>query len=173
MASECARCEFLPFKVFIYPFLHSISHFLLRPEFVESTYFLYLATKSPFYQHIGMQIIDSLNLHTRVSCGFATVHNVLDKSLEDRMESFFLSETCKYLYLVRICTDLNFNEIFKLFDTENPVNRHYEKLLFSTEGHTFPISRRLRRTPVGPALEGSGAEMTDTFSGWTRQSGEL
>ena len=34
------------------------------------------------------------------SCGYATVHNVLDMSLEDRMESFFLSETCKYLYLV-------------------------------------------------------------------------
>ena len=34
------------------------------------------------------------------SCGYATVHNVLDMSLEDRMESFFLSETCKYLFLV-------------------------------------------------------------------------
>lgn len=34
-------------------------------------------------------------------CGFATVHDVIDKSLEDRMESFFLSETMKYLYLVR------------------------------------------------------------------------
>lgn len=33
-------------------------------------------------------------------CGYATVHNVLQKDLEDRMESFFLSETCKYLYLV-------------------------------------------------------------------------
>lgn len=72
----------------------------LRPEFVESTYLLYLATKSPFYQHVGLQIIDSFNLHTRVKCGFATVYNVMDKSLEDRMESFFLSETCKYLFLV-------------------------------------------------------------------------
>ena len=34
-------------------------------------------------------------------CGYATLHDVLDKSHEDRMESFFLSETCKYLYLVR------------------------------------------------------------------------
>ena len=37
-----------------------------------------------------------------VRCGFATVHDVLDKSLEDRMESFFLSETLKYLYLVSL-----------------------------------------------------------------------
>ena len=35
-------------------------------------------------------------------CGFATVHDVRDKTLEDRMESFFLSETCKYLFLVRL-----------------------------------------------------------------------
>ena len=34
-------------------------------------------------------------------CGYATLHHVVDKSKEDRMESFFLSETCKYLYLVR------------------------------------------------------------------------
>ena len=35
-------------------------------------------------------------------CGYATVHNIFDKTLEDRMESFFLSETCKYLFLVSI-----------------------------------------------------------------------
>ncbi|KAI3421157.1 ER degradation-enhancing alpha-mannosidase-like protein 1 [Globodera pallida] len=121
----------------------------LRPEFVESTYFLFLATKSPFYQHVGMQIIDSLNLHARVPCGFATVHNVVDRSLEDRMESFFLSETCKYLYL--------------LFDMDNPANRHYERLLFSTEGHTFPITRQFRRYPVGSAFDGGEAELFNVF----------
>jgi len=47
-----------------------------------------------------MDILHSLNNFTRAECGYATVHSVLDKSLEDRMESFFLSETCKYLYLV-------------------------------------------------------------------------
>lgn len=36
----------------------------------------------------------------QVKCGFATVHDVKDYSLEDRMESFFLAETMKYLYLV-------------------------------------------------------------------------
>lgn len=41
------------------------------------------------------------HLHvTPTRCGYSTIHNVLDKSHEDRMESFFLSETCKYLYLV-------------------------------------------------------------------------
>ena len=38
----------------------------------------------------------------RFRCGYATIHDVNKKDLEDRMESFFLSETCKYLYLVSI-----------------------------------------------------------------------
>ena len=40
-------------------------------------------------------------VYSVLRCGYATLHDVIDKSLEDRMESFFLSETCKYLYLVR------------------------------------------------------------------------
>ena len=58
------------------------------------------ATKNPFYLHVGREIVQSLNMYTKARCGYATVHDVLDMSLEDRMESFFLSETCKYLYLV-------------------------------------------------------------------------
>ncbi|KAA3672432.1 ER degradation enhancer, mannosidase alpha-like 1 [Paragonimus westermani] len=60
-------------------------------------------------------------------CGFATIHNVLDMSHEDRMESFFLSETLKYLYL--------------LFDDSNPVNLNEEDYVFSTQAHLFPIQR--------------------------------
>jgi mannosidase alpha-like ER degradation enhancer 1 len=63
------------------------------------------ATRNPFYLHVGMDILQSLNNFTKAECGYATVHSVLDKSLEDRMESFFLSETCKYLYLVSTVTD--------------------------------------------------------------------
>ncbi|KAI6175844.1 Alpha-1,2-Mannosidase [Aphelenchoides bicaudatus] len=100
----------------------------LRPEFIESTYLLYQASKSPFYQHVGLQVLESINQHTRVKCGFATIHNVNDKSHEDRMESFMLAETLKYLYL--------------LFDEDNPVNKNQERLLFSTEGHLFPILKR-------------------------------
>ncbi|KAI6187184.1 Alpha-1,2-Mannosidase [Aphelenchoides besseyi] len=102
-----------------------VNFYPLRPEFVESTYLLFQATKAPFYRHVGIEIINSLNKYCKVNCGYATVHNVLDKTLEDRQESFFLSETCKYLIL--------------LFDDENPVNRNYHNLLFSTQAHIFPI----------------------------------
>lgn len=61
---------------------------------------LYRATLNPFYLHVGLDILYSLNAFTKVKCGYATIHNVVDKTLEDRMESFFISETVKYLFLV-------------------------------------------------------------------------
>ncbi|XP_028906612.1 ER degradation-enhancing alpha-mannosidase-like protein 1 isoform X3 [Ornithorhynchus anatinus] len=105
----------------------------LRPELVESTYLLYQATKNPFYLHVGMDILQSLEKYTRVKCGYATLHHVIDKSKEDRMESFFLSETCKYLYL--------------LFDEENPVHRSGNKYMFTTEGHIVSVDKHLRDLP--------------------------
>ncbi|XP_010894407.2 ER degradation-enhancing alpha-mannosidase-like protein 1 isoform X2 [Esox lucius] len=102
----------------------------LRPELVESTYLLYQATKNPFYLHVGMDILESLEKNAKVRCGYATLHHVVDKSKEDRMESFFLSETCKYLYL--------------LFDDENPLHKSENKYIFTTEGHMVPIDERFR-----------------------------
>ncbi|CAH2312693.1 ER degradation-enhancing alpha-mannosidase 1, partial [Pelobates cultripes] len=110
-----------------------VSFYPLRPELVESTYLLYQATKNPFYLHVGMDILQSLEKHAKAKCGYATLHHVVDKSQEDRMESFFLSETCKYLYL--------------LFDEDNPVHRTGNKYLFTTEGHLVPLDPRFRKTP--------------------------
>ncbi|VDN22843.1 unnamed protein product [Gongylonema pulchrum] len=107
----------------------------LRPELAESTYLLYRATQNPFYLRVGFDIVRSLNAFARVKCGYATVHNVVDKSLEDRMESFFLSETAKYLYL--------------LFDVNNAVNLNEERILFTTEGHIIPIDKRIREPVYG------------------------
>lgn len=53
-----------------------------------------------------MSIVTTMNVDSKTNtfydyrCGYGTVHDVNTKELEDRMESFFLSETCKYLYLV-------------------------------------------------------------------------
>ncbi|XP_062522170.1 ER degradation-enhancing alpha-mannosidase-like protein 1 isoform X2 [Corticium candelabrum] len=103
----------------------------LRPELVESTYLLYRATKNPFYLHVGSEILESIEKHAAARCGYATLHNVIDKSQEDRMESFFLSETCKYLYL--------------LFDKENYLNQQESDFVFTTEGHPIRVSKRWRR----------------------------
>ncbi|KAA0190669.1 alpha-1 2-Mannosidase [Fasciolopsis buskii] len=42
-----------------------LSFYPLRPEFVESTYFLYRATKHPFYLRVGERIVDSLDRYAR------------------------------------------------------------------------------------------------------------
>ncbi|XP_061428164.1 LOW QUALITY PROTEIN: ER degradation-enhancing alpha-mannosidase-like protein 2 [Lethenteron reissneri] len=72
----------------------------LRPELVESAMYLYRATKDPFLLDLGQDILEAIEKNARVECGYATVKNVQDQRLENRMESFFLAETTKYLYLL-------------------------------------------------------------------------
>lgn len=95
----------------------------LRPEFVESTYYLYLATRDPFYLHVGQTVMRDLDAYNKVECGYAGTQDVRTGSLTDRMESFFLSETVKYLYL--------------LFDVDNPLNKETGNFVWSTEAHMF------------------------------------
>ena len=90
----------------------------LRPEFVESTYHLYRATKDPAYLAVAERLVTDINELLRQKCGFAGLKNVLTRTYEDRMESFFLSETLKYLYLI--------------FDEDNIFNRLEERLIFTT-----------------------------------------
>merc|ERR1719474_1931629 len=72
----------------------------LRPELIESIMYLYRATEDPWLLEAGLDILRSIQHSTRTPCGYATVKNVRDHSLADRMESFFLAETTKYLYLL-------------------------------------------------------------------------
>ncbi len=84
-------------------------------------------------------------------CGYATIHNVEDMTLEDRMESFFLSETCKYLYLVGNQSECLYRNLMicsfcvQLFDEDNPLNKHPTKYVFTTEGHVFPVRSAYRK----------------------------
>jgi len=74
--------------------------FPLRPELIESIMYLYRATGDPWLVEAGLDILRSIQHSARTPCGYATIKNVRDHSLADRMESFFLAETTKYLYLL-------------------------------------------------------------------------
>jgi hypothetical protein len=63
------------------------------------------------------------------------VTDVEKKTLGDRMESFFLAETCKYLYL--------------LFDPDNFV--HMGNYIFNTEGHLIPLLYKFSEPISGKA----------------------
>ncbi|KAI8048341.1 glycoside hydrolase [Gilbertella persicaria] len=110
-----------------------LPYYPLRPEFVESTYHLYRATKDPFYLEVGEMVLQDLNNRTRVHCGFASLGDVRSGRLEDRMESFMLSETLKYLYL--------------LFDTDHSINTMDGNYVFTTEGHILPAPALYRSSP--------------------------
>lgn len=72
----------------------------LRPEFAESTYHLFAATGDEHYLDVGKDLVFALQNISRVSCGFAAIADVRSHRLDDRMDSFFISETLKYLFLL-------------------------------------------------------------------------
>jgi mannosidase alpha-like ER degradation enhancer 2 len=91
----------------------------LRPEIIESAYYLAFYTKDPRYQEMGSTFILSLVRYCKADAGFAALSDVQTKSKRDSMESYFLAETLKYLYLLfapRETLDLN-------------------KVVFNTEAH--------------------------------------
>jgi hypothetical protein len=72
----------------------------LRPEYVESIFYLYKATEDPILLEMGAEIVESIERSAKTECGYATVKDVHKHIIEDRMESFFIAETVKYLYLL-------------------------------------------------------------------------
>jgi Glycosyl hydrolase family 47 len=115
----------------------------LRPELLESSYFLHRATrginndaKSSGWQWASDFALHKLEKVARVRCGYAGVTNLaqdttgdLDSTsrnvyLMDDMPSFFMSETLKYLYLT--------------FDDDNVLHRDDDRdWIFTTEAHPF------------------------------------
>lgn len=84
----------------------------LRPELIESVMYLYRATGDPYLIQVGVDVLRSLQHSAKTTCGYATINDVRDHRKADRMESFFLAETTKYLYL--------------LFDSENFIHNSGE-----------------------------------------------
>eukprot|EP00048_Salpingoeca_helianthica_P021052 m.10074 g.10074 ORF g.10074 m.10074 type:complete len:891 (+) comp5538_c0_seq1:152-2824(+) len=95
----------------------------LRPEVVESYLYLFRATKDPTWLHAGREAVQAIRYSCWTPCGYTIILNVSDHRPGDRMESFFLSETLKYLYL--------------LFDEDNFIHRG--NYVFTTEAHYFPL----------------------------------
>lgn len=105
------------------------THNLQRPETVESLYYLYKLTGDKKYREWGYEIFQNFVKYTRVespdgSVSYSSLNDVTSENpkLRDNMESFWLAETLKYLYL--------------LFDDDNKIP--LDKYVFNTEAHPFP-----------------------------------
>ncbi|CAL8253232.1 unnamed protein product [Arctogadus glacialis] len=72
----------------------------LRPELIESAMYLFRATGDHVYLQFGLDAIESIEKIAKTPCGYASVKDLRDHKLDNRMESFFLAETIKYLYLL-------------------------------------------------------------------------
>jgi hypothetical protein len=95
----------------------------LRPEIVESTYYLYYFTRDPQYLRMGERLFDDFVKSCRTETGYATLKSVVTKEKEDEMQSFVLAETLKYFYLLFSPTQtLNLKTV--VFNTEaHPIRK--------------------------------------------------
>jgi hypothetical protein len=126
-----------------------------RPEFIESNYHLYRATRDPWYLHVGEMVLEDIKRRCWTECGWSGLQDVRTGEKSDRMESFFLGETAKYLYL--------------LFDPDHPLNSLDAAYVFTTEGHPLLIPRakatsakRTKPTNVKDIQYYGGVDVRDT-----------
>jgi hypothetical protein len=91
----------------------------LRPEIVESTYYLYQFTKDPRYLTMGETLLHDFMANCRTDVAYAALKSVVTKEKSDSMQSFLFAETFKYFYL-----------LFAPPDTLD-----FDKVVFNTEAH--------------------------------------
>jgi hypothetical protein len=72
----------------------------LRPEIVESTWYLYRLTGDARYRTMGKVLFEDFVRYCRTDAGYAALKSVVTKEQADDMESFVLAETFKYFYLL-------------------------------------------------------------------------
>jgi len=101
--------------------------YVLRPEIAESLYVMFQSTGNETYKEWAWELFRGIEKHCRVEGGYGAHSNVTDvkAGVEDSMESFFLAETLKYLYLT--------------FGTDDGLLREF---VFNTEAHPFDIPQR-------------------------------
>lgn len=101
----------------------SEKHYALRPEAIESLFILYRLTGNTTYPDAAWSIFKSIEKYAKGNIAYATVSDAMipNPGQVDRMETFWMSETLKYLYL---CFEEW--EVLSL-----------DEWVFSTEAHTF------------------------------------
>ena len=97
--------------------------YVLRPENIESAYYLYHYTGDVRYLDMGKRYFDSIVEHCRTDVAYAALKSVKTWEKRDSMQSFFLAETLKYCYL--------------LFADTATVD--FDRTLFNTEAHPLKI----------------------------------
>ncbi|KAK7158321.1 hypothetical protein R3I93_009511 [Phoxinus phoxinus] len=103
-------------------------YYILRPEVIESYMYMWRLTHDPKYREWGWEAVEALEKHCRVDAGFSGIRDVYASTVshDNMQQSFFLSETLKYLYL--------------LFSDDDLLS--LEDWVFNTEAHPLPVVRK-------------------------------
>ncbi|KAL4973714.1 glycoside hydrolase [Aspergillus desertorum] len=117
-----AECPWDETRQGIYTFVRD-GHYALRPEAVESIFYMWRITGEERYREAAWRMFDAIEAVTKTEFGNAAVRDVMaekeDVEREDSMESFWMAETLKYLYLIFAETDVV----------------SLDEWVFNTEGH--------------------------------------
>ena len=103
--------------------------YIVRPEAIETTYYLWHFTKDPRYYETGKHMFESIEKYCQVNNGYVEIKDVRTMEKLDALESFFFAETMKYCYLF-FAPDEAFN---------------LDKVVLNTEAHPFFKSVNLSR----------------------------
>uniref|UniRef100_A0A8B9FGV7 alpha-1,2-Mannosidase n=1 Tax=Amazona collaria TaxID=241587 RepID=A0A8B9FGV7_9PSIT len=100
-------------------------YYILRPEVIETYMYMWRLTHDPKYRQWGWEAVEALEKHCRVDGGYSGIRDVYNnhESHDDVQQSFFLSETLKYLHL--------------LFSEDDLLP--FEHWVFNTEAHPLPV----------------------------------
>ncbi|KAL9265777.1 Mannosyl-oligosaccharide 1,2-alpha-mannosidase MNS2-like protein [Drosera capensis] len=111
---------------------------VLRPETVEALFSLWRLTGNETYQDWGWNIFQAFEKNSRVESGYVGLKDVNTGVKDNMIQSFFLAETLKYLYL--------------LFSppTVIPLN----EWVFNTEANPLKVGTRLKNMeqPYRPVM---------------------
>jgi len=110
-------------------FENGAGYYLLRPETMETFFYLWRITKNEKYRTYGWEIFSAVRQWCRVdSGGYAGLKNIgyVPPRKDDLMQSFWMAETLKYTYL--------------LFDDDTNVD--LSQWVFNTEAHPMRIRKR-------------------------------
>ena len=112
----------------------------LRPEIVESNYYLWHFTDKPLYRAAARTMFDDFVRFCRTTGGYAALSDVTKKTQRDSMESYVFAETFKYFYLT--------------FAPARTID--FDHIVFNTEAHPLRATWKEQGASAGAASIDTG-----------------
>jgi mannosyl-oligosaccharide alpha-1,2-mannosidase len=105
-------------------FGQSENYYILRPEIIESYFYMWRYTRDTKYRDWAWDFAQSLERYCKSEAGYSGLQNVYEPVVKDDVQqSFLMAEVLKYLYLI--------------FSDDKLVN--LDEWVLNTEAHPLPI----------------------------------